>query len=125
MVSLVPSTIPSTLKQAGAARFWIAVLLTGVLTGGAAAALTRLLEAVQRWIWGRLGHRFAGVCDACGSWQHRVIVLLAAGAVTGLGQLVLRRLSSGNGVDTTAAIWFYAGRLPALRTLGSAVLVLW
>jgi H+/Cl- antiporter ClcA len=51
-----------------------------------------------------------------------VLALLAAGAVTGMGQIVLRRLSSGNGIDTTAAIWFHAGRLPALRTLGSAVL---
>src|SRR6202042_2360510 len=42
--------------------------------------------------------------------------------VTGAGQLLLRRLSSGNGIDTTAAIWFHAGRMPAWRTLGSAVL---
>ena len=42
--------------------------------------------------------------------------LLAAGAITGVGQIVLRRLSSGNRIDTTAAIWFYAGRLPSLRT---------
>jgi hypothetical protein len=38
-----------------------------------------------------------------------------AGVLTGLGQIALRRLSSGNGIDTTAAIWFHAGRLPALR----------
>jgi chloride channel protein, CIC family len=49
-------------------------------------------------------------------------VLLGAGLVTGAGQIVLRHLSSGNGIDTTAAIWFHAGRMPALRTLGSAVL---
>ena len=41
---------------------------------------------------------------------------------TGAGQIILRQLSSGNGIDTTAAIWFHAGRMPALRTLGSAVL---
>jgi H+/Cl- antiporter ClcA len=55
------------------------------------------------------------------AWRH-VWALLAAGAVTGLGQVILRQLSSGNGIDTTAAIWFHAGRLPAWRTLGSAVL---
>ena len=53
---------------------------------------------------------------------HHVLALLAAGAVTGVARFVLGRLSSGNGIDTTAAIWFHAGRLPALRTLGSAVL---
>jgi H+/Cl- antiporter ClcA len=42
--------------------------------------------------------------------------------ITAAGQLFLTRLSSGNGIDITAAIWFQAGRLPALRTLGSAIL---
>ena len=39
-----------------------------------------------------------------------------------MGQIILRHLSSGNGIDTTAAIWFRAGRMPAWRTLGSALL---
>jgi H+/Cl- antiporter ClcA len=47
---------------------------------------------------------------------------MGAGVLTGLGQLLLSGLSSGNGIDINAAIWFTAGRLPALRTLGSAVL---
>jgi H+/Cl- antiporter ClcA len=42
--------------------------------------------------------------------------------VTGAGQLLLTRLSSGNAIDISAAIWFHAGRLPKLRTLGSATL---
>ena len=42
--------------------------------------------------------------------------------MTGAGQLLLVRLTSGNSIDITEAIWFSAGRLPALRTLGSAVL---
>jgi CIC family chloride channel protein len=49
-------------------------------------------------------------------------VLLGAGVLTGIGQIVLVRLSSANGIDITEAIWFSAGRLPAIRTLGSAVL---
>jgi H+/Cl- antiporter ClcA len=51
-----------------------------------------------------------------------VFILLGAGLLTGAGQIILKQLSSGNGIDTTAAIWFHAGRMPALRTLGSAVL---
>jgi len=116
-----PGSIPSTLRQPGAARFWLALLATGALTGLSAAALTRLLEAVQRWMWGGSGtDLLASALRA--PWQRHVMVLVAAGAVTGIGQFVLRRLSSANGIDTTAAIWFYAGRMPALRTLGSAVL---
>jgi H+/Cl- antiporter ClcA len=53
---------------------------------------------------------------------QRILVLAAAGVVTGAGQIALRRLTSGNAIDLTAAIWFQAGRLPALRTLGSAIL---
>ena len=49
-------------------------------------------------------------------------MLLGAAVLTGAGQLVLKRLSSGNGIDTTSAIWFHAGRMPAWRTLGSALL---
>lgn len=115
------SPIPSTLRQPGALRFWIALLFTGLLTGAGAAALTRLLEAVQRWMWGGSGTDLLASA-ARTIWPRHVIILLAAGAVTGVGQLILKHLSSGNNIDTTAAIWFHAGRLPALRTLGSAVL---
>jgi H+/Cl- antiporter ClcA len=83
--------------------------------------LTRLLETVQKLVWGGNGIDLLATAEQA-TVVHHVLALLAAGAVTGMGQIVLRRLSSGNGIDTTAAIWFHAGRLPALRTLGSAVL---
>ncbi len=114
-------TIPATLVRPGAAPFWLAVLLTGIGTGIAAAALTRLLEIVQRSVWGGSGTDLLHAAERAGAWRH-ILVLLGAGVVTGAGQILLRRLSSGNGIDTTAAIWFHAGRMPALRTLGSAVL---
>jgi H+/Cl- antiporter ClcA len=113
--------IPSTLQRPGAARFWLAVLLTGVGTGLGAAALTRLLELVQHLVWNGSGTNILEAAEHAGAERH-VLVLLGAGLVTGAGQIILRQLSSGNGIDTTAAIWFHAGRMPALRTLGSAVL---
>jgi chloride channel protein, CIC family len=113
--------IPSTLARSGAARFWLAVLLTGIGTGVAAAALTRLLEMVQHVVWNGPGTNLLDVAEHASAWRH-ILVLIGAGLVTGAGQIVLRRLSSGNGIDTTAAIWFHAGRLPAWRTLGSALL---
>ena len=113
--------IPSTLTRPGAGPFWFAVLLTGAGTGIAAAALTRLLELVQRLVWGGTGTNLLEAAQRAGAWRH-VLVLLAAGAATGAGQILLRHLSSGNGIDTTAAIWFHAGRMPAWRTLGSALL---
>ena len=113
--------IPSTLAHSGAARFWLAVLLTGIGTGIAAAALTRLLEMVQHVMWNGPGTNLLEAAEHAGAWRH-ILVLLGAGLVTGAGQIILKHLSSGNGIDTTAAIWFHAGRMPALRTLGSALL---
>jgi H+/Cl- antiporter ClcA len=113
--------IPSTLRSPGATRFWLAVLFTGIGTGIGAAALTRLLEAVQHLMWPGPGTDILSAAERASPWHH-VLVLLGAGLVTGAGQLILRHLSSGNGIDTTAAIWFHAGRMPALRTLGSALL---
>ncbi len=118
---MTSATIPSTLARPGAAPFWFAVLLTGAGTGLAAAALTRLLELVQRAVWGGTGTNLLEAAQQASAWRH-VLVLIGAGVVTGAGQLLLRHLSSANGIDTTAAIWFYAGRMPAWRTLGSAVL---
>jgi H+/Cl- antiporter ClcA len=117
-----PTTaVPSTLKQAGALRFWLAVLLTGIGAGLCAALLAQLLGAVQHWAWpgGEGGLLSAASASSDG---HRIGMLLLAGVLTGLGQLLLVRLTSGNGIDITEAIWFAGGRLPKLRTLGSAVL---
>ncbi len=119
--SLGRDLIPSTLLLPGAVHFWMVVVLTGIGTGIGAAALTRLLEAVQHLAWKGSGINLLGAVEHVGAWRH-VSVLVGAGLVTGAGQIILRQLSSGNGIDTTAAIWFQAGRMPALRTLGSAVL---
>jgi len=124
MPSPIPASgdaIPSTLARPGALPFWSAVVLTGIGTGVAAAALTQVLELVQRLMWRGSGADLLNAAMQASAWRH-ILVLLGAGIVTGAGQIVLGRLSSGNGIDTTAAIWFHAGRLPAWRTLGSALL---
>jgi len=113
--------IPTTLAHPGALRFWLAVCLIGTSTGLAAAMLTRLLEIIQRVAWRGSGTNILAAARQASGSRH-VVVLLAAGILTGVGQFILKQLSSGNGIDTTAAIWFYAGRMPALRTLGSALL---
>jgi len=113
--------IPSTLRHPGALYFWLAILLTGIATGIGAVLLTKLLEVVQHLAWRGSATNILEAAQQASPWRH-VFVLLGAALVTGLGQILLKQLSSGNGIDTTAAIWFHAGRMPALRTLGSAVL---
>src|ERR1700685_551931 len=78
--------IPSTLQRPGAARFWLAVLLTGVGTGIGAAALTRLLEVVQHLAWNGSGTNILDAAEHTGALRH-ILVLVGAGLVTGVGQI--------------------------------------
>ncbi len=113
--------IAPILATRAAAGFWLAVLLTGAGTGLAAAALTGLLWTVQHSVWPGPGEDLLQAASHAPAWLH-LAALLGAGLLTGLGQFLLTQLSSSNSIDITAALWFHAGRLPALRTLGSAVL---
>jgi CIC family chloride channel protein len=115
----VDASIPPTLSTPGALRFWAAVILTGVGAGVGAALLTKLLQRVQHLLWP--GPNLVEAATQSSAWRH-VGVLLFAGILTGAGQIVLRRLTSSNGLDITEAISLHAGRLPMVRTLGSAVL---
>ena len=115
------SKIPTTLLQTGAARFWLAVVGTGIGAGVSAIILTRLLELVQHVVWNGSGTHILEAALHAGFLRH-IGALVGAGLATGVGQLLLVRLTSGNGIDITSAIWFSAGRLPMLRTLGSALL---
>lgn len=101
-------------------KFWAAVILTGIGTGISAAALYVLFQWVQHAAWPGAESILQSAAHA--SLSRHIYLLLGAGVLTGLGQLLLSGLSSGNGIDINAAIWFSAGRLPALLALGSAVL---
>lgn len=113
--------IPATLLRPRAITFWAAVVLIGLGTGIAAAALNLILSAVQDWVWPSPDGNILEAATRLGLWRH-IVALTGAGIATGVGQLLLVRLSSGNSIEITSAIWFSAGRLPPLRTLGSALL---
>ena len=114
--------VPATLRDSGALGFWLAVALTGVCAGLGAAALTLVFKAVQELAWGTAEPEALLEAARDASPMRHVALLFGAGLVTGAGQWLLTRLTTGNGIEITAAIWFQAGRVPALRTLGSAVL---
>ena len=114
--------VPATLGHPRVWQFWVAVVLTGLGTGIGAVLLSLILATTQNSIWPGSSH--TDLLDAvtqASAW-HRVLALTAAGVVTAIGQFALTRLTSGNGIEITAAIWFEAGRLPSVRTLGSAIL---
>jgi H+/Cl- antiporter ClcA len=111
--------IPPTLTSPAALRFWAAVILTGIGAGIGAGVLTRLLYFLQSRVWP--GADLVEAASRAGPFRH-IAALAGAGVLTGLGQWLLQRLSSANGIDITEAITRFAGRLPALRTVGSAIL---
>jgi H+/Cl- antiporter ClcA len=113
--------IPATLTRPGALRFWLAVVLTGIGAGIGAAALMLLLSAVQHWAWPQPQANLIEAAAMTAPWR-RVLILAAAGLLVGIGRILVVHLPSGNSIDITTAIWFSSGRLPALRTLASAVL---
>ena len=100
--------------------FWLAVVVTGAGTGLGAAALMHLLYVVQHTLWPGAGMDLLEAA-AHADWTRHLAILLGAGVLTGVGHLLLGRLP-GTSIDVTSAIWLHAGRLPALRSLGSAVL---
>src|SRR5262249_28556987 len=89
-------------------------------TGLATAALMDLLYVVQHTLWPGAGMDLLDAASHA-DWPRHLAVLVAAGLLTGVGQFLLGRLA-GSSIDVTTAIWLQAGRMPALRTFGSAVL---
>jgi H+/Cl- antiporter ClcA len=118
---VAPELVPATLASPGAWRLWSAAVLIGLGAGLGAAGLTRLLEEVQRLTWSGDGRDILAEASRAGASRH-IVALVSAGLLTGIGQVLLRRLTSANSIETTEAIWFRAGRFPRVRTLGSAVL---
>ena len=112
--------IPASLGETGAWRLWVAVVLTGLGTGAGTAALLLLLDLVQHAAWPGPG-TLLDAARRADAVRH-LMVLLAAGLLVGLAQWTLSRLTSGNATDINEAIWFRSGRLPARRTVGSAIL---
>jgi chloride channel protein, CIC family len=118
----VSAKVPATLRDPGAIPFWIAVVLTGLCAGLGAALLTLLFDAAQEFAWGAAGPSALLQAARQASPQRHLGLLLGAGLAISVSQWLLTRLTSGNSIDVTAAIWFQAGRMPAWRTLGTAVL---
>jgi H+/Cl- antiporter ClcA len=113
--------IDPILAKRRSVHFWIAAVATGVGAGIAAGVLTALLEWLQHLLWGGGGLDLLEAASNDAPWRH-LTILLSAGVLTGAAQWLITTMSSANGIEITTAIWFYAGRLPPLRTLASATL---
>ena len=101
--------------------FWAAILFTGVATGLFGALMMVILFGLEHLTYGyHAGTYLAAVKRA--SDIHRVLALLIAGAVGGVGWYLLRRVTRGEKSEFDDAIWNGDGRLSFRRSLGSSAI---
>ena len=106
--------VPGSLREPGARRFWLAVVLTGAAAGLGAAALTALLKEAQGLAWG--ANEPSALTEAArraGALRH-VGLLLSAGLLTGAGQWLLTRLASSCGLSVVSIHAPAGGRLTSV-----------
>lgn len=102
-------------------RFWGLVVSIGVAAGLAGAALTELLHALEHLSW---SYRHGGFLHAVEqvSAGHRVLVLLGAGVLAGVGGVALKRLRGFGGAEVSEALWLQDGRLALWPSVGRGTL---
>jgi len=101
--------------------FWLLVGLTGVAAGLLGAAMMVVLHLVTAMAFGAGSGRFEPAVEAV-SAVRRVVVLVVAGLVGGLGWFVLRRLTPGESTHVDDEVWTGTGLLSFRRSLGTSVL---
>ncbi len=102
-------------------RFWAIVVVLGLVTGAAAAALVGLLRLVEHLAYGYGKGPFLDGVAAAAGWRHVVALLVAALLVAG-GTLVLGRLPTSGGTEVSEALWLRGGRLAVVPSVARGVL---
>jgi len=107
------------------ARFWVAVVLTGIGAGLAGIVLMTVLYTVQGLAYGPAAASPTVDIDAvvaATSWQRRVIPLLVGGVIAGVGWYLLRKWTAGQRSEVDDAIWAGDGKLSVPRSTGTSLL---
>ncbi|ATB43425.1 chloride channel protein [Cystobacter fuscus] len=116
--SLSPSVREFLRSLSGSAqRFWILVVLTGLVSGLSAALLVSFLRWVQRLAWSERGESFLASAMAT-SASHRVLVTVSGGVLVAVVSLLIRQPLKGHGTASIIeSIWVKSGRMQLPRTL--------
>ncbi len=101
--------------------FWLAVGLTGVVTGLIGDLLMWLLFTVEHLAFGYHSGGFEAGVEAT-SGARRIAPLLAAGAIGGIAWYVLRRWTRGERSEVDEVIWAGDGRMSLRRTAADSVI---
>jgi H+/Cl- antiporter ClcA len=102
-------------------RFWGIVVVLGVVTGAAAAALIGLLHLVEHIAYGYRSGPFLDGVTAAAPWR-RVVALQVAALLVAAGAPLLGRLPVSGGTEVSEAVWLRSGRVAVLPSLARAVL---
>ncbi len=102
-------------------RFWVLIVVLGALTGLAASALMGLLRLAEHLAYGFHARSFLAATEAA-TGSHRVVVLLLAGVLVGIGALLMHRFRPSGGTEVSEALWLPGGRLSLLPSLARGAL---
>ncbi len=103
-------------------RFWLALVATGVAAGLGAMAMMAVLRSVQHAVYSYHVGLFSSSVARHGD-VRRVVVLLVAGAIAGVGWWVLRHRAGGTGGEPTTSVWtHHPTTLAPPQTLASGAL---
>jgi H+/Cl- antiporter ClcA len=101
--------------------FWIAIVLTGVLTGLFGAGLMALLQFVEKLAFSYHGGSYENAVSATSN-PHRVVTLILAGVVGSVGWYFVRRYLSHEKSEIDDAIWRGDGELSFRRSAATSVI---
>ena len=101
-------------------RFWMLVVLLGVVAGAAGGMLILLLRLVEAVAFGHHGHTLVAVARGAPGWRH-ILVLVLAALIAIVGLRALGRLPTG-GTEVSQSLWLRSGRLSFLPSVARALL---
>jgi chloride channel protein, CIC family len=102
------------------ARFWVALVVTGVGAGLFGIAMTAVLVGVEHLAYGYTTGTFTDAVERVDG-LHRAVALAVAAVVGGVGWFLLARTTPGQRSDADEAVWDDAP-LAWPRSLGTGVL---
>jgi H+/Cl- antiporter ClcA len=100
--------------------FWVAIVITGVVTGLFGAGLMALLQFVEKLAFSYHGGSYQNAVAATSN-VHRLSSLVIAGIIGAVGWFLVRRYLKNEKSEIDDALWNGDGELGARRSLATSV----
>ena len=96
-------------------RFWVTVVVLGVVTGAIAAGFGELLRLVEHVAYGYSSGPFLDGVAASVGWRPFAALMVAAALVIG-GRLLLGRARAPGATEVSQSLWLSEARLPLVSS---------